>query len=98
VSVKPIPNDPMLTAGTDRCRCTACGAYFRRSGTFTEHRVGPWTNDGANRRCRTAAEMTALGWLIDEAGYWIQGRMPASAAAQRHSSRDRQKAVPEEGV
>ena len=98
MSVSPIPNDPMLRRGTDRCRCMACGAYFGRSGTFTSHRIGNWENDGENRRCRTAAEMTALGWLIDEGGYWIQGRMPARAMAAVSSSGDRPKAVPEEGV
>jgi len=97
VSVKPIPNDPMLRRGTDKCRCMACGAYFRRSGTFAAHRIGNWENDGANRRCRTASEMLALEWLRDTEGYWVQGNLPARAIGKLRASRDRQKAVPEEG-
>jgi hypothetical protein len=32
------------------------------------HRIG---EHGVNRRCRTPEEMTALGMLINHAGFWI---------------------------
>ena len=86
MSIKPIHNDPMLTRNTDRCRCMGCGAYFRGSGTFGLHRVGDWLLDGANRRCLTREEMSAKGWLVDEAGFWIRARMPASASTSRNSA------------
>jgi hypothetical protein len=73
--------DPMLRPGTDLCRCGACGEHFRSSGTFGLHRVGDWENRGAHRRCLSVTEMTARGWLKDN-GYWIRGRMPASASTR----------------
>jgi hypothetical protein len=90
--------DPKLPRGTDKCLCRACGQYFKSSGTFTKHRVGNWEAQGANRRCLTVEEMSALGWLLNETGHWIRGKRPASAPARHGRSGDRPKPLSEVGV
>jgi hypothetical protein len=72
------PHDPMLSPYSDKCRCMACGHYFRSSGTFARHRVGNWELNGANRRCLTAAEMAGKGWMQDTEKYWIRGQRSAA--------------------
>jgi hypothetical protein len=65
--------DPMLPAGTDRCRCTACGLYFGSSYGFDQHRTGPYPG----RRCRTVEELRARGWSINASGHWTTSKRPA---------------------
>ena len=72
MSVKPVPNDPKLRHGTDKCRCMACGEYFNSSYGFDEHRVGPWSRSGADRRCLTIEEMRERGWALSATGHWIK--------------------------
>jgi hypothetical protein len=55
-----------------RCRCQSCGELFNSVSVFDRHRVGPWTDRGAARRCLTVAEMEARGWLRRVAGFWIE--------------------------
>lgn len=69
-----------LTQGTDKCRCTACGEYFARSGTFAKHRIGDWQDKGANRRCMTITQMARRGWKMDTEGFWRTPPMSAKAA------------------
>jgi hypothetical protein len=83
-----IPDDPMLTPNTDRCRCMACGLYFNSSYAFGEHRVGNWESRGENRHCLTLDEMTAKGWSQMERGHWVPRRMPASAVQKRVPAAD----------
>lgn len=90
--------DLKLTPGTDKCRCAACGQYFKSSGTFTYHRVGNWENQGANRRCLTVAEMQAKGWLLNETGHWIREKRDASAIGRLRPAGDRPEPLSEEGV
>ena len=54
-----------------RCRCQACGELFNSVTAFTRHRVGPWTDRGAWRRCLTHSEMIQNGWTCNVAGFWI---------------------------
>jgi len=62
------PYDPMLPGGSDTCRCTVCGLYFRRTSTFDAHRIGrPGT---PARRCLSPDELVARGWSRDSQGYW----------------------------
>jgi len=51
-----------------RNQCQGCKQYFNSNTAFEMHRTG---EHGVNRRCRTPEEMTALGMLINHAGFWI---------------------------
>lgn len=52
----------------NRNQCQECKQYFNSNSAFDMHRTG---EHGVNRRCRTPEEMTALGMLINHAGFWI---------------------------
>lgn len=54
----------------DRCRCTACGEYFRSTYAFDRHRQGPYTD----RRCLAVAAMSEAGFKQDSRGYWMSPR------------------------
>jgi hypothetical protein len=51
-----------------RNQCQSCKQYFNSNTAFEKHRTG---QHGVNRRCRTVEEMTALGMLVNHAGFWI---------------------------
>lgn len=51
-----------------RNQCQSCKQYFNSNTAFDKHRTG---EHGRNRRCRTVEEMTALGMLLNNAGFWI---------------------------
>ena len=51
-----------------RNQCPSCNQYFNSNTAFDKHRTG---KHGVNRRCRTVEEMTALGMLVNHAGFWI---------------------------
>jgi hypothetical protein len=51
-----------------RNQCQSCKQYFNSVTAFDKHRIG---EHGVNRRCRTPEEMTALGMLVNHAGFWI---------------------------
>lgn len=53
----------------NRNQCQGCKQYFNSVTAFDKHRVG---EHGVDRRCRTPEEMTALGMLINHAGFWIR--------------------------
>jgi hypothetical protein len=55
-----------------RCQCAACGEYFNSTGMFDRHRTGAYSDFGAHRRCLTASEMLAKGYLKNAAGFWIR--------------------------
>jgi hypothetical protein len=55
-----------LTASRNQCQ--GCKQYFNSNTAFDIHRTG---EHGVNRRCRTPQEMTALGMLVNDAGFWI---------------------------
>lgn len=57
-----------------RCRCAACGALFNSVSVFDRHRVGPWTDQGAHRRCLNRDEMIRRGWCVSKVGFWIERR------------------------
>jgi hypothetical protein len=51
-----------------RNQCQSCKQYFNSNTAFDKHRTGEY---GRQRRCRTPEEMTALGMLVNHAGFWI---------------------------
>lgn len=57
-----------------RCRCATCGERFNSVSVFDRHRVGPWTDRGAHRRCLETAEMSGKGWQRNLAGFWTERR------------------------
>jgi len=52
----------------NRNQCQGCKQYFNSNSAFDKHRTG---EHGVNRRCRTPDELTALGMLVNHAGFWI---------------------------
>jgi hypothetical protein len=52
----------------NRNQCQECKQYFNSNSAFDMHRTG---EHGVNRRCMTPEEMTALGMLVNHAGFWI---------------------------
>jgi hypothetical protein len=68
-----------------RCQCKGCGEYFNSAKTFDGHRVGRFVpiTEPSQRRCLSAAEMTAKGWLLNQAGFWISGKLPTVARTTR---------------
>lgn len=87
---------------SSRCRCAGCGAYFNSGTTFDGHRVGPYApiNQPSSRRCLTAAELSAKGWLLNRSGFWIsESRAERQERRGRtHPSGVRPKAAPEQGL
>lgn len=79
-----------------RCRCPACGEHFNVVSTFDAHRTGGYDA----RRCLTSDEMTARGWLRNDAGFWITSRMPPGRLnrARRSGDRDRPATYPRVGA
>lgn len=77
------PPEKRLTGS--RCMCRGCGEYFNSTTVFDRHRVGPFApiNRPNTRRCLTAAEMTAKGWLLNGAGFWITAKRPAATVTAR---------------
>jgi hypothetical protein len=56
-------------------RCAACGQRFRSTRAFDRHRIGR----GDERRCRTRAELLALGWSYRFAsGGWTDSPLQQS--------------------
>lgn len=58
---------PRLTG--NRCQCTACGEYFNGVAPFDHHRTGSY---GIDRRCLTGAELEAIGFIRNAAGFWCE--------------------------
>ena len=54
-----------------RCRCQACGELFNSTVAFARHRVGPWTDRGARRRCPSSIELIHAGWSRNAAGFGV---------------------------
>lgn len=53
---------------SQRNQCQGCKQYFNSNTAFEKHRTG---KHGVDRRCMTPDEMTALGMLVNDAGFWI---------------------------
>lgn len=62
-----------------RCRCASCGERFNSLSTFDRHRIGPWTDRGAHRRCLEPEELVRKGWQRNVGGFWIERRRPDGA-------------------
>lgn len=74
------------TLNGNQCYCTGCHDYFNSVSSFDRHRAGDWMNRGANRRCRTAEELTAKGWSRNKRGFWIESRyMPERLDVVTHT-------------
>ena len=63
----------------DRNQCPTCGEHFNSTKAFDRHRTGRF---GVDRRCRTLAEMVALGMVRNEAGFWITEAWPQAAGVR----------------
>lgn len=48
------------------CERGDCGLHFSGLRWFDAHRHGPYTA----RKCKTAAELEALGWVLNKRGRW----------------------------
>lgn len=64
----------MLPLGTNRCMCAGCGRYFGGLSGFDAHQtLGP---DGRpichDPATLTRKDGTSLGYIVNEAGYWVQ--------------------------
>lgn len=55
-----------------RCLCRACGEHFNSVGLFDRHRV--------RGECLTVEQMTARGWSLNPAGFWIARPRPENRA------------------
>ena len=53
-----------------RCQCTVCNDYFGSERGFDRHRIGEVGSP--DRRCLTADELAAGGWMRDGRGFWLQ--------------------------
>lgn len=69
-------NAPTIKLRGNRCRCAACGLYFNSADAFDRHRTGL---HGISRRCQSASELLAKGWITTELGFWITGHRPGIA-------------------
>lgn len=58
---------PELRPGSERCECCECGMFFSGTTGFDDHRTGSYSKD--TRRCRTAEEIKARGY-IEVGGVW----------------------------
>jgi hypothetical protein len=65
--------------GNRQCQCPArgCGAGFTSDGSFDAHRIGA----GNAKRCATAPELAALGFVQNTRGFWRKAPTPAQAAS-----------------
>lgn len=55
-----------------RAQCVTCSEYFGSDRAFDRHRVGDFAKLGEwrhDRRCLTAAEMDATGWVRNGQGF-----------------------------
>lgn len=81
----------------DRCRCNACGEYFRTTSAFDKHRTGPYVD----RRCLARAEMTDAGMAEAVQGdgclYWTTGEWQARGKARLRLRRQTEGLSPEGG-
>lgn len=68
---------PQLTGR--RCQCCGCGEYFNGERGFDRHRVGV---HGVNRRCLSVAEMIAICWYRNAAGFWAVTRLDSAGRAR----------------
>jgi hypothetical protein len=73
----------------NRNQCPSCKQYFNSNTAFDKHRTG---DHGHKRRCRTTEEMTALGMLVNHAGFWItekyDGHMDTRSPEQSNTDED----------
>lgn len=73
-------SDPMLPAGTGRCKCMACGRYFSVPRNFDKHQRQD--KDGRN----ICVDPVTVGLVLSESGYWQGPGMPdGHFAASRHA-------------
>lgn len=63
-----------------RCACRACGLVFTTTRNFDAHRTGAYDlhAPGHGRRCRTLAELNALGYSVGTDGT-VRALAPAVA-------------------
>ena len=62
------PKEAIMRLTGNRNQCQGCKQYFNSTTAFDKHRTG---EHGVDRRCMTPEEMTAIGMLVNHAGFWI---------------------------
>jgi len=73
-------NTPKLTGNS--CQCDACGEYFTSTRNFDRHRIG---THGLDRRCTSAADLLAEGWIRNARGFlWKPDPQRAGADISAH--------------
>jgi hypothetical protein len=77
-----------------RCQCCACGEYFGNVVVFDRHRVG---QHGVDRRCLSPTEMSTLGWVQNDRGFWLRRPLKRGPAGVNAGS-NRAPATTLEGV
>lgn len=60
----------------DRNQCPTCSEYFNSTKAFDRHRTGRF---GVDRRCRTVAEMVAVGMVKNPDGFWVTEPWPEAS-------------------
>lgn len=68
-------SDPLLPIGTNRCRCTICGAYFGGVGGFAAHQ-----RDGEGGRT-VYLDPATLG-MVRSGAYWVRPAPDALATRE----------------
>jgi len=61
-------SDPKLKIGSNFCRCSECGEYFRSAKAFDKHRIGEYRVPG-DRGCAPTARMPEMGLRLTS-GIW----------------------------
>jgi len=76
---------PEVALRGERNECPTCGELFKSNEAFDKHRTGGFGGVGVRaRRCRTVAEMTAIGMGKNAAGFWVTRHLaPDARASQR---------------
>jgi hypothetical protein len=69
----------------NRNQCQGCKQYFNSNSAFDKHRTG---EHGVNRRCRTPDELTALGMLVNHAGFWITEKYDGDMVFDKEGQED----------
>jgi hypothetical protein len=80
-----------------RCQCSlppykGCGEYFNSTRAFDKHRTGSYA--ALQRRCLSAAEMTARGMAQNAKGFWVTSLRSDSTMAWTRNSGDRLAPLP----
>ena len=86
-------NAPVLTPGTGRCRCAACGRFFGGVGGFDVHQRLTGARSASVLVCLDPA---TLG-LVERGGWWVRA-VPAFANGVGQGGANGPAAVPDPSI